>query len=223
MRRMQKMTRHLGSVIIVCVVALICPNCASSGTTEERKNQFGRRFWCENIIGNAVCLSVLRPECRLEVARTVALPNEPDDQLFLIHGEQRRLVTGPHQMVGCVEISDSVKALEYLRFFSSVRTVHLFDEKILEIYHSTHDDCYVICLPADRWQALGLSDPQFKETDSGIQVTRFVIKPIPSRQEVTVYRITQEVGPAGEIREISSEPVSIPKWDLLRLGFPSYW
>jgi hypothetical protein len=223
MRRMQKLTKYLGSLIFVCALLLVCPNGASSKTAAERKVQFGHRFWCENIVGNAMCLSVLRPECKLEVARTVALPNEPDDQLFLIHGDRKKLVNGPDQMVGCVEISDSAEALEYLRFFSSVRTVHLFDEKNLEIYHAAHDDCYVVCLPTERWQALGFTEPQFKETASGIQVTRFVIKPIPNRQEVTVYRITQEVGAAGEVREISSEPVSIPQWDLLRLGFPSYW
>lgn len=211
--------------LIVYAAALTCLCCASSAGTTWIESLFGSRFWCENTAGDAICLSVLRSECKLEALRTVALPHEPDDQLILIREEQRYLVAGPQQMVGCVEISDPARALEYLRFFSSARTVHLFDEQILEVYHSSQDDdrCYVVCLPTERWQALGFSDPQFKETASGIQVTRFVIKPIPNRQEVTVYRVTHEVGRAGEVREISSEPVSVPYWDLLRLGFPGYW
>jgi hypothetical protein len=59
-------------------------------------------------------------------------------------------------------------------------------------------------------------------TPSGFKVTRLVIKPIPTRQEVTVFRLTQEVDKDGTVNEVESVPVSLPAADLLWLGFPSY-
>jgi len=67
-----------------------------------------------------------------------------------------------------------------------------------------------------------LSSPLVKKTDAGFRVTRLIIKPIPNRQDVTVFRLTQEVGVDGTIKELEVVPVSIPNADLLWLGFPSY-
>lgn len=160
--------------------------------------------------------------CRMALEAGPGIPSEPGDKAVLYRGNQILTIKNPNQLKGCVSISTEAQALEYLRFFSSLRTVHLFQDKILEIYPSSGNGCYLVCLPKDRWNSLKLPNPLVKKTSEGFKVTRLVIKPIPTRQEVTVFRLTQEVGADGTVQELESMQVPLSAADLLWLGFPSY-
>lgn len=195
---------------------------ALSQRDEELGDFLGRRFRCNNTTGFSICLSALKPSCQLRVEHGKGLPGEPSDQLILTSENKSIAVKGPAQMKGCVTIRSSKDALEYLRFFSTLKMVDFFDEDLLEIYPARGKGCYFVCLPEDRWRVLGLEGPIFHEAATGIQITRLVIKPASIRHHVTVFRLTQEVRPDGEIHEIASEPVSIPTKDLLWLRFPAY-
>lgn len=182
----------------------------------------GKRFLCSDAPTNKICLSVILSGCRIAIEPGPGIPSEPGERVLLRQGNEAHTIGGPNQLKGCVSISTEAQALEYLRFFSSLRTVHLFRDKVLEIYPSSGKGCYLVCLPKDRWDSLKLPSPLVEKTDAGFKVTRLVIKPIPTHQEVTVFRLTQEVDADGTVKELESVPVSLPKADLLWLGFPSY-
>jgi hypothetical protein len=99
---------------------------------------------------------------------------------------------------------------------------YLFQDEMLEIYPSNGKGCHLVCLPKGRWSSLKLPSPLVKKMDAGFRVTRLVIKPIPNHQDVTVFRLTQEVGADGTVKELEAVPVPMSKADLLWLGFPSY-
>lgn len=189
---------------------------------EPAGDPLGKRFLCSDAPAKRLCPPAILSGCRVTLEPGPGIPSEPEEKMLLHQGNESHRVDGPNQLKGCVSISTEAQALEYLRFFSSLRTVHLFRDKVLEIYPSSGKGCYLVCLPKNRWDLLRLSSPLVKKTDVGFRVTRFVIKPVPNRQDVTVFRLTQEVGAAGTVKELEVVPVSIPKADLLWLGFPSY-
>lgn len=210
------------------VLAITCTQCGSGSVPPPAarwaEELLGGRFRCKHDPADeSICLSALRPRCHLEVRRGEGLPQEPGDRLVLFRGEEPVEVAGPADLIGCVGISSPSDALEYLRFFSSMETVHLFADEILEIYESPVDRrCFLVCLPGDRWEALGFRQPLVEEIADGFKVTRFVIKPVPNYNEVTVFRMVQAVSRDGEVKGLSAEPVTISSEDLLYLGFPRY-
>jgi len=207
------------------VVALGLFLFALTGTTVLGNNSQdvqGKRFLCGDSDGVRLCLPVLRNGCSLRIVPGKTIPREPGDQAILSHGEETQTITEPGQLAGCVSIQSENDALEYLRFFSSLKTVHLFKESLLEIFPARGEGCFLVCLPEKRWLALGLAGPSVTKEGTGFKVTRLAIKPVPSHYEVTVFRVTQEVTFDGHVRELSSEAVPIPHLDLLRLGFPMY-
>lgn len=188
----------------------------------ENGDVFGNRFRCGNPAGVSLCLTTLRPGCSLTITPGKGIPREPGDKVILSYGKETRVITEPSQLSGCVSLQSEDDALEYLRFFSSVKTVHLFKESLLEIFPARSAGCFLICLPEKRWFALGLASPTIIKESAGFKVTRLAIKPVPSYYEVTVFKITQEVTFDGRVRDLTSEPVTIPRLDRLRLGFPMY-
>jgi hypothetical protein len=150
------------------------------------------------------------------------MPSTPEDKAILLHNNEGNTVDNPNQFKGCVKVSTPTQALEYLRFFSSLGTVRLFRDKILEIYPLHDKKCYLVCLPERRWRFWKLQSPLVEKNNSGFRVTRTIIRPIPNRQQVTAFRITQEVGTDGTVSELESVPLPLSDSDLLWLGFPSY-
>jgi hypothetical protein len=187
---------------------------------QQVSDPLGRRFSCKDT--DNVCLTMLRPECRLILKHGGGIPAEPEDRLFLTRESALGPVEGSDQLKGCVKIANKDNAIEYLRFFSSLKTVHLFHDKNLEIFPSTGKSCFLVCLPRSRWQALKLTAPVVERTKSGFRVTRLVIRPLPNRQDVTIFRLTQDVDYDGGIREVEAVPIQLPRTDLLWLGFPSH-
>lgn len=219
------LARLLREKAFCLTIILSCAQCSSSTAppaAHDAEDLFGIRFRCNSPTSEAICLSSLQPECYLEVRRGEGLPQEPGDRLVLFHREKSIVVENPSAMIGCVTISSPKDALEHLRFFSSMKTVHMFRDEMLEIYESPGDRCHLVCLPADQWKSLGLAKPLVEEIAGGFRVTRFVIKPIPNYNEVTVFKVVQTVGHSGEVKEESAELVNIPSRELLYLGFPRY-
>ncbi len=208
--------------LILTFVFLLAAGNQGTAKTELSEDPLGKRFLGSSVLTKRLYPPAVLSGCRMALEPGPGIPSEPGDKAVLHRDNKTLTVSGPDQLKGCVSISTEEQALEYLRFFSSLRTVHLFHDEILEIYPSSSKGCYLVCLPKDRWDSLKLPSPLVKKTDSGFRVTRLVIKPIPTHQKVTVFRLTQEVGTDVAVLELSSVPVSLSAADLLWLGFPSY-
>jgi hypothetical protein len=214
-----KITRRL--LIFPLFLVFVGSN-RGAARTEPAGDPLGKRFLCSDAPTKRLCIPAILSGCRMTLEVGPGIPSEPGEKALLHQDVETHTVDGPNQLKGCVSILTEEQALEYLRFFSSLRTVHLFHDKMLEIYPASGKGCYLVCLPKDRWDSLKLPSPLVKKTDTGFRVTRLVIKPIPTRQEVTVFRLTQEVGTDGMVKELESVPVPLSAADLLWLGFPPY-
>jgi hypothetical protein len=179
----------------------------------------GDRFRCDDPSWVSICLRVLRDDCSLSIAPGRGLPREPQDKLVLIRGNQARIVTGPADLVGCVEITSEQDALEYLQFFSSYALVYLFSEQELEIYKG---GCFAVCLSDEQWHNSELGEISVLSRAGSYEVTRYVIKPAAIIPEVQLYRITQRVGGDGVVVTLNSESVPLPLEHRLRLSFPRF-
>src|SRR4051794_26311504 len=168
--------------------------------TRPAGDPLGERFLCSDVPTKKLCLPTLLSGCSLTLKPGSGIPSEPEERVLLHMGNDTHLVDGPNQLKGCVSISTEAQALEYLRFFSSLTTAHLFQDEMLEIYPSSGKGCYRVCLPKDRWSSLKLPSPLVKKMGTGFRVMRLVIKPIPNHQDVTVFRLTQEVGVDGTVK-----------------------
>ena len=145
--------------------------------------------------------------------------------------DDSRVVKGPDDLVGCISIRSSAEALEYLRFFSSSATVHLFADQMLEVFpgdrpayiYGPKGTCY-ICLPPRRWRALHLSSPHVTETETGYLVTRYVVRPSPEDFNASdLYRVTQRVGHDGVVELVSETHVdNLTPRERYGLAFPGY-
>jgi hypothetical protein len=208
-------------LILVVISSASCQASLSSGSSFYDSQVLGGRFQCNDPGWVTICLSVLRESCSLSIAPGRGLPRKPGDKLVLIHGAQGSLVTGPADLVGCVDIKNDVDALEYLRFFSSFETVYLFAQQELEVYKGR---CFAVCLPADRWDALKLAQPTIVSKENGFKVTRFLFRPTVNRPEVQLFRVVQEVRYNGAVLTLESEPIPTPmSWkDRLKLRFPQF-
>lgn len=152
--------------------------------TKPVGDPLGERFLCSDVPTKKLCLLTLLPGCSMTLKPGPGIPSEPDERALLHVGNDTHLVHGPNELKGCVSISTEAQALEYLRFFSSFTTAHLFQDEMLEIYPSSGKGCFRVCLPKDRWSSLKLQGPLIKKMDAGFRVTRLAIKPIPNHRDV---------------------------------------
>lgn len=205
--------------IVVMFLGIACQASAPLTSLLEGSDFRGQRFRCNDSKGVSICLRVLRDGCSLSITPGEGLPREPQDKLVLSNGVKSQVVAGPSDLVGCVNIQNEQDSLEYLRFFSSYETVHLFKEQELEIYK---EKCFAVCLAADRWQALGLGQVTAVSTEDAFEVTRYVIKPAANIPEVQIYRVAQRVNREGDVVVVESEPVPMSMEDRLRLSFPLF-
>lgn len=179
----------------------------------------------------SICLPVLNEDCSLVLAEGASIPSQEEDRVVLeAHGIQRT-VSGPKDLLGCVSISSSMEAVEYLRFFSSWATVHLFKEQMLEVVegrrpaylYGPDGTCYT-CLPPQRWHSLGLASPKVEQTPNGYVVTRYVVRPSPDDANASdLYRVTQRVASDGSVDLVKETPVpGLKDPERYGLAFPRY-
>jgi len=177
------------------------------------------------------CLSVLKPSCSLTLDRGESIPPEAEDRVVLQALGVRRIVKKPEDLAGCVSLNSPQDAIEYLRFFSSWKTVHLFRDQMLEVFegekpayeYGPKGTCY-LCLPPNRWRALGLASPKVIVEPGGYLVTRFVVRPSPADSNVSdLYRITQRVSHNGSVSLVDEEPIpGLTRAERFGLAFPLY-
>lgn len=214
---------------LLMTVATFSAACSITGsrvaedTLKEQVDRLtGLRFRC-GALGSRICLDLLKEGCSLVLEDLGTLPREAGESLVLQVGQRATPVQSPTDLVGCVELKDEQDVLEYLRFFSSLWTVHLFERKTLELHKSHNRKCPGICIFPQVWQGLGLLEPNVSRLDDGgFEVIRTVIKPIPYPYDVTVFRVIERVTRLGEVVEVSSVPVKVPEEVRWSVGFPGY-
>jgi len=191
----------------------------------------GSRFFCSS--STALCLSTLEGDCSLGVKDSdpTSIPPEAEQVAVLSRGSEHKVVSGPNELAGCVSVASPEDALEYLRFFSSFRTVHLFEDQLLEVFPARRPaylfgpkgTCYT-CLPPDRWRDLGLDGPRVESVDDGFLVTRYVVRPAPEDSNASdLFRVTQWVGHDGRVELLAKEEVpGLTPAERYGLSFPHY-
>lgn len=202
-------------------VALALVSSLSAGNASRDPD--GARFFCGARPSAGLCLSALRPGCRLEFVRGASIPPEAEDHVLLQSGTQSWKVEGPAQLTGCVSIQSTETAIEYLRFFSSYRTVHMFQRQELEVIERQDGvACTGACISGVSWTKLRLAGPRAAGRGEKFRVTRFVIKPFPKPWKVSLYRVVDEVSRDGGVRRLSERQVTATPDDLGDLNFPMY-
>lgn len=225
-------SRSLSSCWILAVLPLVASltGCRSTSPAELATDHVdSRRLFCLN--DASPCLATLRPECPLVLVDGESIPPQREQRVRLVRDGVRRTVRGPEDLVGCVSIDHPEHALEYVRFFSSWATVHLFDEQLLEIsrggrpaYRHGPDGTCFICLPPARWEALNLAPPRVEATRDGFLVTRYVVRPAPEDANASdLYRIVQLVGRDGAVELVTQDSVpGLDPGERYGLAFPHY-
>jgi len=209
-------------VVLVVAYAFSGFSVLATAPLSPDESSVHEHFSCKVESGGRVHLSVLRKDCVLEITESFSIPKEADQLLRLRNLGGDRIIRGPDDLRGCVEIESDLDAFEYLRLFSSVCTAHLFDEMQIEIKRSGADDCRGPCLSDERWAALGLFPPEAREGDGVFEVTRFIVVPIPNILHVSVRKIAERVYRDGRVVRVSTSSVEITQDDQIRLMFPIY-
>lgn len=202
-----------------------------SGPTqaEPEAEDSDRQLFC--LDSGSLCLAALRQECSLVLVEGESIPPQAEQRVVLVSDGVRRTVRGPEDLTGCVSIDHPEHALEYLRFFSSWATAHLFDQQLLEVsrgdrpayLHGPEGTCF-ICLPPARWEALSLAPPRVEATRDGFLVTRYAVRPAPEDANASdLYRVVQFVGRDGAVKILSQDPVpGLDPGERYGLAFPRY-
>jgi hypothetical protein len=220
-------TAGLALAIVWLVVLLgACRSVARSDV--HHRDSDGWRFYCDG--GESLCLTVLEAECSLTLIEGESIPPQAEQRVVLISPQGSHDVVGPNDLTSCVSIATRDEAVEYLRFFSSWATVHLFEDQLLEIYrgrpgylHGPEGECF-ICLPPQRWRDLGLESPQVQETPGGYLVTRYVVRPASDDPNaIDLYQVQQQVDRDGSVTAISQTPhPGLTRPERYGLAFPAY-
>jgi len=201
---------------------LLLLGCASAPGPDDAN---GHRFLCGPQEARQLCLPVVRGGCAVHFLQGESIPPEAGEKVvrFGEAGEEVR-VQGPSGLTGCVRIETAADALEYLRFFSSLSTVHLFEPQRLEVFPGrSGPDCRFTCLAPRIWRRLGLTEAAVTVLKEGsFEVRRTVMKPEPQLWRPTLYRVVERVTRDGAVRTVSEEPVPARLEDLKDLSFPMY-
>lgn len=179
----------------------------------------GLRFRCNDLSSREICLRVLASGCRLEVQQGKSLPPEAEERITLAVAQNTSTVHSPKDLVGCVEINSEDDALEYLRFFSSLWTVHWFESSKLEIFSGR---CLRTCLYDRDWRALRLKKASVTRREDAFEVRRVVARRGAERWPLEVSEIVERVSRVGAVEELSSRVLDIPMRIRGRLNFPIY-
>lgn len=210
-----------------CIVLLLVLGCSSTpGPGGKTPDWNGDRFLCGSREARSVCLSSVRAGCAIRFVEGESIPAEAEEKIVVrfSFGEEET-VRGPADLAGCVRIASAADALEYLRLFSSLSTVHLFEPQRLEVFRgpSGSPACRSACLPPRVWRKLGLAEPRVTPlNDGGFEVTRIVIKPEPQPWMPTLYRVSERVARDGAVEILSEEAIPSTREDLAGLSFPMY-
>lgn len=228
--------RFVHQVVVSCFL-LLCTGLGGAQLVGEpdsgRLDYKGLRFRCSSILGRELCLGQLIAGWRLRInsESEESLTQEPYQRVVLEFeddalngGEVIHQIRKPGDLEGKVQILSEEDALEYLRFFSSYWTYHLFENQQMEILKQVRpdDECLSPCLAQDRWSALGFVEPRITVSDSSYGVTRFVVRPQEGALEIAAYRIRELVTPSGMVRELSAEKIELELEDQARLMFPFF-
>ena len=179
----------------------------------------GMRFRCGSLSSNEICMGVLKRSCDLQIQRGTSLPPEIEERAVLVTGDRRAIVRAPSALLGCVHIDTEKGALEYVRFFSSLWTVHWFDGSQLEVFPGR---CIYTCLPRRDWRSFGLPRASVTRTKDGFEVRRVVARRGAERWPLRVFELLEKVSPSGAIEEVSARELDLPSEIRSRLKFPSY-
>jgi hypothetical protein len=185
----------------------------------------GDRFLCGPRDARSVCLSVpLREGCALRFVEGESIPPEAEERIVVRRpsGEETQ-VHSPADLAGCVRIASAADALEYLRLFSSFKTVHLVEPQRLEVFPGPSPACVLTCLRSGIWRTLGLTAPRVTPRgDGSFEVRRVLMKPKPYDWMPTLYRTVELVKPDGSVEVLSETRVRALPEDLADLAFPMY-
>ena len=216
----------LQSKIVALLAIATAGGWAVAGVAEDPA---GMRFRCGELSGPAMCLSVLKSGCSLQLQEgsgpepsgeeEVDLPANEEEMVVLSCGSQIKHIESADDLQGHVVIASPSDALEYLRFFTSFWTTQFFTERKLEIRVGQPETCFSSCLPQERWLELGLEAPEVVLTEGGFKVSRPVILPIPHPQMVSAYRIEEKVTFDGKVELLSQVEIPLTLEDRGRLFF----
>ncbi len=122
------------AVLLFAIAVLAMTSTISTAGRSRSPDYLGLRFRCGDLASDRVCLPSLQPDCKLKFIQGKMIPRKAAEHLVVeCRGEVSRLWTS-NDLSGCVRLASSQDALEYLRFFSSLWTIHLFEQEFLEIF-----------------------------------------------------------------------------------------
>lgn len=196
--------------------------------TSIRDDVYGARFLLRQSEGVRVNLPGIDPGCELRLV-SGGTPSQAGESLALSGvAIDERPVWGPDDLVGCVRIDSGEQALEYLRFFSSMSTVHLFAQVELEFFPMSacgggqSTGASLVCVPEDTWRRLGMDEAAVRAKKGVFVVRRYVKRLVGEDLVGTVLAVTQRVARDGEVRELSTRRIDIPEHLVIPLSFPLY-
>jgi hypothetical protein len=203
-------------------ITLICGAATHRTYGEEPATDFsGMRFRCGKLTSGNICLSVLIDECSLRIVPGEGIPRAAGEKLVLTRGNQEHVVASPRDLHECVSINTKDEALEYLRFFSAHRMTHLFENRYMEIFQGSDEECMPgRCLPTHRWRKLKLKSVTVKKKGYNFEIRRNIVRPKPHTMHVSAFQITERVTTDGEVSLISEKAVQLEIEDEARLTFP---
>jgi hypothetical protein len=162
-------------------------------------------------------------ECSLQFIEGDTIPPQISERVVLIRGDEMRRVNGPNDLKGCANIETPEEAIEYLRFFSSENTAHLFEDEKKEIFAPKgHRGCILVCTTNRSWNNLHLHDPVVTPKNDGFEITRFIIKPFPKAYLPTIYKEIVLVRKDGGVDLISEEKITDDPKYTERVGFAGF-
>ncbi len=199
--------------------------CASAPVGPPPADPDGKRFLCGPYDARSVCLSVpFREGCALRFVEGESIPPEAEEKIVVRRpsGEEAQ-VHGPADVAGCVRVGSAAEALEYLRLFSSFKTVHLVEPQRLEVFPGPSESCLLTCLRPRIWRKLGLTEARVTPREDGsFEVARIIMKPEPHDWMPTLYRAVELVKPDGAVEILSETKIPSAPEDLAGLTFPMY-
>jgi hypothetical protein len=218
-----------GLALAILWLVVLLGACRTVAKSDVPQSDYdGWRFYCD--AGGSLCLTVLEEDYSLILTEGESIPPQAEQHVVLMSPQGRHDIMGPNDLASSVSIATRDDAVEYLRFFSSWATVHLFEDQVLEIYrgrpgylHGPKGECF-ICIPPQRWRDLGLESPQVGETPGGFLVTRYVVRPASDDPNaIDLYRIQQEVGKDGSVKTIfQTQHRGLTRPERYGLSFPAY-